>query len=257
VKIGVVGSKGVVGKAVKYTLSYYYNNVVGYDIQNEGSFNDVLDADIVFVCVHSSFKKEGRLDCSIIDSILTLFRKNIFKGVIAIKSTVCVGYMNEASIKFPNLRLVYMPEFLRKKSAFTWFLNPDRIVIAGKREDIEKVLDVFSFTENAKILTMDYKTAEIAKLAHNAFIATKVSFTNEIEKICHKLGAEPSKVMECICTDRRVGSSEHLKPRLGPYGGKCVPKDTLELINAYGESIVLKAVHEFNEALKKERESYE
>ena len=251
-KIGVIGSLGTVGRTIKYALSYYYD-VVGYDIKGDGSFEDIISTDVVFVCVPTPLKN-GRLDCTIVDEVLEKLSSVNYKGIVVIKSTLRVGFMNYATRKYLNLKLVYMPEFLREKSALQWFVNPDRIVIAGKKEYLDQVLEIFEcfIDESIPILVMDFISAEIAKLAHNAFIATKCSFTNEIERICKKFGADPFKVMECIWHDRRVKSPEHLRPGYGPYGGKCVPKDTLELINAYGESIVLRAVHQFNEKLKEE-----
>ena len=67
--------------------------------------------------------------------------------------------------------------------------------------------------------TMTFREAELGKLAHNAYIATKVSFTNEIEQICNEQGADPEEVMSVVSADRRVGSREHLRPGLGPYEG--------------------------------------
>ena len=97
---------------------------------------------------------------------------------------------------------------------------------------------------------MDHRSAEVAKLAHNGFIATKVSFTNEIENICEELNADPVSVMSVIWSDRRVKSKEHLRPHMGPYGGKCVPKDTRELMNASSRTVLLKAVEAVNQAKK-------
>ncbi|KAA0008940.1 MAG: UDP-glucose/GDP-mannose dehydrogenase family protein [Thermoplasmata archaeon] len=248
-KIGVIGSMGTVGRVVKHVFSYFYPDVVGYDIKGEGSWRDILDCDILFICVPTP-EKGGRLDCSIIEKILNDLA-GIFNGIVVIKSTVKVGFMDEMQEKFPELRLVYMPEFLREKSAFQWFVNPDRIVIAGEKKNIEKVLEIFTWLEgDIPILVMDFKAAEIAKLAHNAFIAVKVSFTNEIEMICRKFNVNPEDVMRVIWEDRRIKNSAHLRPGIGPYGGKCVPKDTKELINAYGNSILIKAAEIVNEKFK-------
>ena len=244
-KIGVVGSMGTIGSVVKHVFSYFYSNVIGYDIKGEGSWQDIIDCDIIFICVPTP-EKDGRLDCSIVEKILNDL-SDMFNDIVVIKSTVRIGFMDEMQKKFPELRLVYMPEFLREKSAYQWFLNPDRIVIAGEKKNIEEVLEVFTWLENdIPILVMDFRSAEIAKLAHNAFIAVKVSFTNEIELICRRFDANPEDVMRVIWEDRRIKNSAHLRPGMGPYGGKCVPKDTRELINAYGNSIRSKAAEILN-----------
>ena len=127
-------------------------------------------------------------------------------------------------------------------------MAPDRLVISGDPDDIKEVLGYFHWIdENVPILKMTHREAEIGKLAHNAFIAVKVSFTNEIETICSENDADPENVMRVIWADRRVKSREHLQPNLGPYGGKCVPKDTRELINSSESTILIKAAEQVNE----------
>jgi len=91
---------------------------------------------------------------------------------------------------------------------------------------------------------MDHRSAEIGKLAHNVYIATKFSFTNEIENICSEVGGNPEKVMSVIWADRKVKSKVHLIPNKGLYSGSCVPKDRHELIPASSKSLLFKAVEE-------------
>lgn len=252
-KIGIVGL-GKVGRAAKHVLEYWFD-CVGYDIVGDYSWKSILETDCVMICVSTPSRKDGRLDCSNVDDVLSKLSEDKYSRLVIIKSTIAVGYMGRASKAYPQLRLVYMPEFLRERSNFQWFVNPDRLVISGSEKDCEEALSCFSWVEDAEVLIMDHCSAEIAKLAHNAFIATKVSFTNEIENICEKHGGDPEKVMSVIWADRRVRSKEHLKPGLGPYSGKCVPKDTEELINASPENtILLKAVSLVNE---KAREKYD
>ncbi|MCQ1536442.1 hypothetical protein FTO70_12310 [Methanosarcina sp. KYL-1] len=106
--------------------------------------------------------------------------------------------MEKAVKNYPYLRLVYMPEFLQEKSNFTWFVCPDRLVISGEDKDVEEVLNYFSWVEDTPILKMSHRDAEIGKLAHNAYIAIKVSFTNEMENICQEHNSDPENVMSVI-----------------------------------------------------------
>jgi UDPglucose 6-dehydrogenase len=244
-KIGVIGL-GAVGSAFKHVSEYFYKDVEGYDIKGKYDWSKILKCDIVFICVPTSEGADGRLDCTQVDSTLENLLKDGYTGIVAIKSTIRVGFMDQVTQRYPHLRLVYCPEFMREKSRLQWTANPDRIVLAGDDDDIEAVKNILSWAEDARIIVTDYRSAEIGKLAHNAFIATKVSFTNEIEAICSELGGNSSDVMDVITSDRRVVSKDHLKPHLGPYGGKCVPKDTRELINASSSAILLKAVEEVN-----------
>ena len=250
-RVGIVGL-GSVGSAVKHALSFYHH-CEGYDIKGDGLWSNILKTDAVFITVSTPEGSDGRLDCSAVDTVLSRLNDSRYSGVCVIKSTVGVGYTDTAAGRFPRLRIVYMPEFLREKSNFTWFVNPDRIVVSGDDHDIDVVLALFTWVdelnESVPVLRMSHVEAEVGKLAHNARIAVLVSFTNQIEQISREHGADPKQVMSIIHADRRVKSWEHLRPGLGPYGGKCVPKDTRELINASRHTSLLTAAESVNEFL--------
>ena len=254
-QVGIIGL-GAVGSAVRHALSFYHS-CVGYDIKGEGAWNEILKTQAVFICVPTDEGVNDRLDCSAVDDVLSRLEGSRYSGICVIKSTVGIRYTDSAVRRFPRLRLVYMPEFLREKSNFTWFVNPDRIVISGQERDVDAVLELFSWVdgldETVPVLRMSHIDAEIGKLGHNAYIATKVSFTEEMEQISSEHGADPNQVMSVIHADRRVKSREHLRPGLGPYGGKCVPKDTRELINASHATTLLRAVESVNENAKNTR----
>lgn len=244
-RIGVIGL-GSVGKAVKHALSFYHP-CTGYDIRGEYSWEDILDTSVVFICVPTPEGGDGRLDCSIVESVLSRLSSSRYAGIVVVKSTIGVGFMDEAVTEYQDLRLVYMPEFLRERSNFRWFVNPDRLVFSGKEADVEEVLQYFAWVEDdVPVLRMTHREAELGKLAHNAYIALKVSFTNEIERISYERSADPAHVMSVIWADRRVLSREHLRPGFGAYAGKCVPKDTRELINASGCATLLQAAEDLN-----------
>lgn len=260
--VGVIGL-GSVGRSVKHGFSYYYPTR-GYDILGDYSWEVVLESSILFICVPTPEGQDGRLDCNIVTDVLKKLSRDGFNGIVVIKSTVGVGFMGKNIQQYPELRIVYMPEFLREKDSFSWFIAPDRLVISGDPDDIGETLEYFNWVdEKTPRLRMSHREAEIAKLTHNAFIAVKVSFTNEIETICRDNHADPEKVMSVIWADRRVKSKEHLRPNLGPYGGKCVPKDIRELMNASNSSILLRAAEKVNkqtqqhyDSVKIEQENY-
>ena len=245
-RVGVIGL-GSVGSSVMHGMSLYHESY-GYDIIGDYEINEFLNSEVVFVCVPTPGGVDGRLDCSAVDAVLDLLSIHKYMGIVVIKSTIRVGYMEYANSRHPDLKLVYMPEFLREKSRFTWFLKPDRLVISGKEKEVNKVLSLFYWAKDAKVIRTDYRSAEVGKLAHNAYIATKVSFTNQMELISNELGANSDSVLEIVSSDRRVISNEHLKPGLGPYRGKCVPKDTEELINAASNAKLLKSVRFIKES---------
>ncbi len=247
-KIGIIGL-GAVGDSLKRTLEVFFKEVIGYDTKGNHDWQQILDCRIAFICVPTDGGDDGRLNCSIVEEVLTKLENDGYNGIVAIKSTLRVGFMAEAVLRHPNLRLVYNPEFLREKNALEWTRKPDRIVVAGEPEDTEEVLSVFSWAKKAKRIKTDYISAEFGKLDHNEFIAAKVSFTNETERICEELGANAKDVMDIITADRRVKSKQHLRPYMGPYGGKCVPKDTNELITVT-KSELFKVIEKVNDEAK-------
>ncbi len=242
--VGIIGL-GSVGYAVIHGLSQYYS-YAGYDLLNSFSWEPILETEIVFICVGTPMNEKGRLDCTNVEQVLERLHMDCYSGVVVVKSTISIGFMDSMAKKFPGLRLVYMPEFLREKNSFSWFVNPDRIVAAGQSDDVAEALSYFTWVKGAEIITTDFKSAEFAKLAHNTYIAAKVSFTNEMERNCRAVGANPMDVMKTVWTDRRVQCSSHLTPGLGPYGGKCVVKDMNELTNSTNSEF-LSAVRTVND----------
>ena len=250
-KFGVIGV-GAVGSATVHALSRFYDYEM-YDVIEGQPFEPILSCDVVFVCVPTPAGDGGHLDCRAVSEVLSDLDSRGFGGVAVVKSTVRVGFMDSESARHPGLRLVYMPEFLRERNSFSWSVEPDRIVLAGNEEDADLVLSMHSFAERAAVLRMSYAEAEIGKLAHNAFIATKVSFTNTVEAVCSAAGADPAAAMSVVWHDRRVNGSSHLTPGLGGYSGKCVPKDTAELeasaVDLGADAALLRGAREVNEGV--------
>lgn len=111
--VGIIGL-GSVGHAVVHGMSKFYQ-CVSYDTYRNYEWGDILRSDIVFICVSTPKGDNGHLDCRNIDSVLIRLLDNQYSGLVVIKSTLRIGYMEDALKKFPELRLVYMPEFLREK----------------------------------------------------------------------------------------------------------------------------------------------
>jgi len=250
VKIGVIGL-GVVGNTILTVMKFRYDDVRGYDkYKPSDSFESVCDTDVVFVAVPTRAREDGRLNCSIVRDALDQLETNSYRGIVCIKSTAGVKFLQEVRKLYPHLRIVYMPEFLHEKSSLADFVSPDYIVMSGKKEDLNNLRKVFSWVDDKKFFYVDDRTAEVTKLTINAFAATKISFANEMKRICKEVGADAEQVMEILRHDKRC-AEEYTYPTLDPYGGKCLPKDTRELIRSVNVSILLKAVEETNEKIKK------
>jgi UDPglucose 6-dehydrogenase len=180
--------------------------------------------------------------------------------VIVDKSTVPVGTAEKvhaaiaanAKVEFD---VVSNPEFLREGVAVDDFMKPDRVVIGTTSERAKKVMsDLYApyVRQGNPVIFMDEKSAELTKYAANSFLATKISFMNEIAQLCERLGADVDMVRRGIGSDDRIGK-RFLFPGIG-YGGSCFPKDVQALIMSSEEVEynfqILKAVEEVNEAQK-------
>lgn len=220
--------------------------------------SDLADAvrrsDIVILAVGTPSLANGEANLSYIEQAAADVGKamNGYK-IIMTKSTVPVGTnekIKDVVAAHTNLSfdIVSAPEFLREGSAINDTLHPDRVIIgldnAGLRETMVTLHQVFT----DKIYVTDIRSAEMIKYASNAFLATKISFINEIANICEKVGADVTCVAEGMGMDKRIGSS-FLQAGIG-YGGSCFPKDTNALIQIAGnvdyEFKLLKSVVEVN-----------
>ena len=228
IEISVIGL-GAVGTSVLNGMSKYHS-CIGYDIDGRGIWSDVVKSKFAFICVPTNANDDGSLDMSIIHQVVRRLNSDNFNGIIVIKSTLYPYTMKALRKEFSNLDICYMPEYLRERDAQEWFNDPDRLVITEPAQISQPVLDLFSWVDDSiPRIVMPCVDAEIAKLAHNAYIATKVTFTCEIERLCILHNANSTKIMNSIWVDRRIGNKAHLVPGLGGYDGKCVPKDTFAL----------------------------
>ncbi|MAG28784.1 UDP-glucose 6-dehydrogenase [bacterium] len=219
----------------------------------------VREADIHFICVWTPPLEDGSADLTAVRSVARELGKNFKKlkaknQIVVTKSTVPVGtgkkiralirqtYKNEFSV-------VSNPEFLRESQAVADMMRPDRIII-GSNDNIaaQKVAEIYKDVK-APIIITDLATAEMIKYAANAFLATKISFINEVANVCDLVGADVEQVAEGIGSDKRIGKS-FLKAGMG-YGGSCFPKDVRALHQFSNDSgydfKLLKSVIEVNE----------
>lgn len=246
--LGVIGL-GAVGATIYKVLQIYHEEVRGYDIVPEKSRNtleEVLECEAIFLCLPTVGGTDGRLDTSNIMKNLSLMVQNNYRGLVILKSTLPVGFFKN----LPNydLDLIFSPEFLHARTAVKDFINPPFVIVSGKSAN--RLMDVLYWVPKEKFYVVSHDTAILTKLIMNAYAATKISFVNEIERICDKHGVNPVTVMEFLRLEGRC-AEPYSHPRRGPYGGTCLPKDLIELITANPDAILLKAVHEVNEKVKK------
>lgn len=193
------------------------------------------DAEFVFICVGTPSGVDGEADLRYVRAAAeTIARTMDHELVIINKSTVPVGtgdwvaeIVRQAQEEPIPFAVVSCPEFLREGSALTDFMNPDRTVLGSLNLAAAEKVAQLHIPLRAPIVLTDLRTAEMIKYASNAFLATKISFINEIATICEALGADVKEVAIGMGLDKRIGP-RFLDAGVG-YGGSCFPKDVLAL----------------------------
>ena len=219
----------------------------------------VEQALVIFLAVGTPPKGDGSPDLSFVEAAARSVAEHMngYK-VIVTKSTVPIGtgeYLRKLIREKQNSRLnfgiVSNPEFLREGAAINDFMRPDRVVLGSRDEEAIAIMrDLYRplYLIEAPFVVTSLEAAELAKYAANAFLATKISFINEIANLCESIGCDVHDVARAIGMDRRIGS-KFLHPGPG-FGGSCFPKDTMALASVAREfgrdSIIVDAVIEVN-----------
>jgi len=194
------------------------------------------DSEFAFIAVGTPSSKEGEADMQYVSQAVNSIAKNLDHEIIIVnKSTVPVGTGDWVAeiieslngSRTPAFSVVSNPEFLREGSAVSDFMNPDRVVLGSTDlEAAQKVAELYEPLRSPIMIT-DLRTAEMIKYASNAFLATRISFINEIANICESLGADVREVARGMGMDKRIGPA-FLDAGLG-WGGSCFPKDVRAL----------------------------
>jgi len=272
--IGIVGN-GFVGSAVRYGFSPNVGvdaEVKVYDKdpnKSTHSLRDVVDSDIIFLSVPTPSNSDGSMNVDIVDSVLGDISKyaDLFEvGTILLRSTVTPGTTRKLQEKYPNLTIVFNPEFLTERSANFDFINQSRFILGGEgheHDGVNEVSELFRerFGHSLSIIETNYETAELIKYMTNTFFATKISFLNDMKLLADKCGVIWEDAVEGFVRDGRVGHSHLNVPgHDGKYGfgGSCFPKDIQALIN-FGQSNdvdmnVLKGAWETNLKVRPEKD---
>jgi UDPglucose 6-dehydrogenase len=197
----------------------------------------VQDAEIVYIAVGTPAKADGSTDLRYVRQTASALAESIngYK-IIVMKSTVPVGtteklknWIQQEQTTAVPFDVAANPEFLREGSAFYDTMNPDRIIIGAEQEtSANRLLSLYSSFQSPK-LVVSIRTAEMIKYAANAFLSTRISYINEIAKLCDQLGVDVVDVARGIGLDHRIGQSA-IHAGIG-WGGSCFPKDISSLIH--------------------------
>ncbi|MCB0079526.1 MAG: UDP-glucose/GDP-mannose dehydrogenase family protein, partial [Caldilineaceae bacterium] len=195
----------------------------------------LTDAEFIFICVGTPSGVDGEADLQYVRMAAESVAKNMDHYTIVVnKSTVPVGtgdwvadIITRSQPEPIPFDVVSCPEFTREGSAIYDFMNPDRVVLGSHNAEAAEKVAQLDLPLRARIVVTDIRTAEMIKYASNAFLATKISFINEIAAICERLGADVQEVAVGMGYDKRIGPA-FLNAGLG-YGGSCFPKDVKAL----------------------------
>lgn len=266
-KVAVIGT-GYVGLVTAAILADFGNQVVGVDIDEEKiktlqkgqtpfyepGLSDLLlrnqgarrliftidysqaipPAEVIFICVGTPSNERGEADLNYVFSAAKSLAPFLTeKAVVVIKSTVPPGTHLEVKKIIDKLTevkyyLASVPEFLREGSALEDTLRPDRVIIGTDNKYAQKVLLDLHRPINGKRILTDVVSAQLIKYAANSFLASKISYANEIARLCDVYGADVMQVMEGVGEDKRIGKA-FLHPGIG-YGGSCFPKDVKAIL---------------------------
>tara|TARA_A100001201_G_scaffold134146_1_gene121613 strand:- start:940 stop:1806 length:867 start_codon:yes stop_codon:yes gene_type:complete len=271
--IGVIG-QGFVGSAIREGLKSHYE-LLTYDLDESkcNSTHEELckNADIVFVCVPTPMRLDGSCDTRILESAVQgVYDECKKKGeypVLIIKSTIPPGTTKRINSKYEDMSVLFSPEFLTEANSFEDFKNQTRIIIGSHKDTEDKAVEVKKMFKKVflpiftEIIITDSTSAEMCKYFINCFLASKVTFANQMFDICQSTGIDYNSVVNLALYDKRIGKSHLMVP--GPdgdrgFGGHCFPKDLAAMIT-FGENngtngSFLREVQNFNDRVRKNRD---
>lgn len=231
-KLGIIGM-GIIGKTYFDGYKYLGWDVRGYDRhperRNVDSVAELLDTDGLFLCLPTICREDETIDLAPYEEILPQLKD--YKGAIFLRSTLMPGSTKKFSEQY-GLDLYHVPEFLTEKGRVMDFFHPSRVLIGVDHLPSQEEFDTFSRffgMFRCPILVGHTVDTELAKVASNVALATKIIYANEMDQICKVNGASWESVKRMII-DPRI-NTEHMKVSAeGGYSGMCLPKDTKQII---------------------------
>ena len=228
-KIGIVGL-GIIGSACKFGFEKLGHKVLVHDIIMETKLNDLIDCEIIYVCVPTPSNEDGSCDTSIVEQVILNLKELNYQGTIAIKSTV-KPTTTQKLIEQTNLKICFVPEFLRERCAITDFTeNHDLLAIGTESEYIFDLVKKCHGNYPKNIVQLKPTEAELLKYYSNVYNALKITFANEMYEVCQKLNINYSDIKNAFI---KRGTTKDIyldvNDNFRGYAGMCLPKDTKAL----------------------------
>ena len=225
-KIGIIGL-GAVGAAIEKGFKYVGHKTYGHDIKYNTNIEDVLPAEIIYVCVGTPPDKNEHCDISSVLQVVDKLNQLEYNGIIAIKSTVKPGTTDSLIKLYPNLTFAFVPEFLRERCAYEDFVYNNNILVVGTEDDAVYNKIVKSHGDlpvhKVKIKIIE---AELMKYFSNTYKAMRITFANSFYKVAKHYGANYDVIKDTFLYHGvQEGHYLNVNKTFGGYGGMCLPKD--------------------------------
>jgi UDPglucose 6-dehydrogenase len=229
-KIGIVGL-GAVGNAIKKGFSFLNHEVYIHDIKFKTNLSDVINTEIVYICVPTPIGKNGSCDTSIVEKVVKDLHKLNYDGIIAIKSTVIPGTTQKLIKKYSNTKICHVPEFLREKFAYEDFVDNHNVLVVGSlyKGATNSIIESHGNLPKS-IQCLKPEEAELVKYFSNSYKASKIIFANSFAELCKNEGVDYELVKDTYLL-HGVRENEYFSvtENLRGFGGACLPKDVSAL----------------------------
>ncbi|KKN36898.1 hypothetical protein LCGC14_0769080 [marine sediment metagenome] len=254
-EIGIIGH-GIVGQAIHFGFTSLGHQIKVHDIKMDTQIEDVLETEISYICVPTNSLPSGECDVSIVLEVVDALMQLQYKGIIAIKSTVIPGTVDQLRKKYNSENICFIPEFLRERCAIADFADNHDLCVVGTYSDkvFETVKDCHGHYPRQFIKSTPTE-AELCKYFNNIYNASLITFANAFYEICKLFKADYTKVKNiCINRDHIVDNYLDCNENLRSFGGACLSKDlrAIAYIMAQHDSDV-----EFFKDILKENDKYE